>query len=461
MTTAIANFHQFVPSRLFLCFFLGLHGVQNKQAMETVLGMAFAMGRTLVLPPEKEMYLLRNTAGKHGKQQNTFSFNHFFHMEAIHDEHRGLDVITMQQFLERTAMQGKLKHHKTGMVVFPPQNITEWDGRRDIAVLFQWLRDVGLMAQWNPEECLAAFPATNDPTDIQTLRNYKSTLQSTPYEFEKYVGKPPPIDAPALDRLLENRAGRSDLCIYDGEMQSAMHVHFPTDHKLEARLLVHFYAFLFFQSYKHDLYFKRFVRDHVRYVDEIQCAAARVVAAVREHARDPVKNPNGLFDAFHVRRGDFQYLATRVGADVLLEMAQRKIADGTTLYIATDERDKSFFKPLKDHYDVVFLDDFHDQALVGINTNFYGMIDQLVGTRSRVFFGCWFSTFTGYMMRLRGYHADEEEQPGYEQGIHNSWFYALPDRFDHMQMYYPVKKSFFAREFPTSWRLIDSTLETD
>jgi hypothetical protein len=47
------------------------------------------------------------------------------------------------------------------------------------------------------------------------------------------------------------------------------------------------------------------VRDHLRYVDEIVCAAARVVEAVREHAR---KNKNhkpsmeeGVYDAMHVR----------------------------------------------------------------------------------------------------------------------------------------------------------------
>jgi hypothetical protein len=69
--------------------------------------------------------------------------------------------------------------------------------------------------------------------------------------------------------------------------------------------------------------------------------------------------------------------------------------------------------------------------------------------------------FTGYINRIRGYHADEEEQPGYQEGIlPNTWYYTLPDRFDHMQQYYPVKKSFFAREFPTSWRLIDTTYET-
>ena len=62
-------------------------------------------------------------------------------------------------------------------------------------------------------------------------------------------------------------------------------------------------------------------------------------------------------------------------------------------------------------------------------------------------------------MRLRGYHADSHQDPGYEKGIHNSWYYALEDRYDHMQTYYPVKQSYYAREFPTAWRLIDSGIE--
>ena len=51
------------------------------------------------------------------------------------------------------------------------------------------------------------------------------------------------------------------------------------------RLLTHFYAFLFFEDYDHDLWAKRFVRDHLRYVDEIQCAAARIASALKEKAR--------------------------------------------------------------------------------------------------------------------------------------------------------------------------------
>jgi anti-sigma regulatory factor (Ser/Thr protein kinase) len=37
----------------------------------------------------------------------------------------------------------------------------------------------------------------------------------------------------------------------------------------------------------------------------------------------------------------------------------------------------------------------------------------------------------------------------------------LEDRYDHMQVYYPVKLSFHAREFPTAWRLIDQGFDVD
>lgn len=127
---------------------------------------------------------------------------------------------------------------------------------------------------------------------------------------------------------------------------------------------------------------------------------------------------------------------------------------GSTVYLGTDEREKGFFQPLADKYDVVYLDDFK-HLLIGVNTNYYGMLDQLITSRSRIFVGCWFSTFTGYINRLRGYHADQAEGQGFEDGIINSYYYALEDRFDHMRKFYPVKREFFSREFPASWRGID------
>jgi hypothetical protein len=120
------------------------------------------------------------------------------------------------------------------------------------------------------------------------------------------------------------------------------------------RLLVHFYAFLFFENYHQDLWSKRFVRDHLRYIDEIQqCAAARIVHAVRQKAIEN-GDPDGNFDTFHIRRGDFQYKDTRISTDQIYENTNDVLVKKPTIFIATDEKDMSFFEPLRKHYDLLF-----------------------------------------------------------------------------------------------------------
>jgi len=65
-----------------------------------------------------------------------------------------------------------------------------------------------------------------------------------------------------------------------------------------------------------------------------------------------------------------------VSAEEIYEQTKKQIPEKATVFIATDERDKSFFDELKKHYDILFLDDFHN-ALEGVNTNYFGMIDQV------------------------------------------------------------------------------------
>ena len=78
------------------------------------------------------------------------------------------------------------------------------------------------------------------------------------------------------------------------------------------------------------------MRDHLRYVDDIICAAARVIEAVRLHAS---KNANhtpsyseGVYDAVHVWRGDFQYTPTRLPAEELYKLSSPELSKGATLY---------------------------------------------------------------------------------------------------------------------------------
>jgi hypothetical protein len=381
-------------------------------------------------------------------------------MDSIADEHMGLEVITMKQFLEREGLGGNLRDMDTHTVVFPPGNKTDYDGAHHGVIagqLEKYLQQVGVTPTWNPEKCLAAFPATTDPQDVQALNETFHSFPNKP-SYVDYIGKPTPIDGPPRERMMEMWADRDDLCIYDEQMQSTQLLHFGEGAKgAGSRLLVHYYAFLFFQDWKQDLWMKRFVRDHVRYIDEIQCAAARIIAALRERARAK-GSETGDYNAYHIRRGDFQYSVVRYEAPKILQNSMKEMTPGGVVYIATDEKDKKFFDPFRENFDVVFLEDFH-HLLEGVNSNYFGMIDTLIASRSKVFFGCWFSTFTGYIHRLRGYHASKRKAPGFEQGlIENSFYYALDDRIHHMQEYYPVKKSFYAREFPTAWRLLDTNI---
>ena len=350
-----------------------------RMSMETVLVIAHATGRTLVLPPEKRMYLLGGS----------FSFNDFYHLDTVHNEQKGLNIITMEEFLKK---EGKtMKAISSGKVEkLPDKGRTDWNGK-NLNHLWEYIRKVGLDRLWKPEECLAAFPSSNSQEDIDILNDMMTEIlkeKPTPADFS---GKPIPVDAPAIDRLRENLADRDKLCIYDKEMQDAKLIHFRVDPKQHIRLLIHFYSFLFFEDWKQDLWTKRFVRDHIRYRDDLFCATGKIVKAVRDRARNrnPDTNSEGLFDSFHIRRGDFQYKKTRIEASDIYDITKDTLEEGTTLYIATDERKKDFFKPLAEKYDVVFLDNFL-HLVPEIKPSMYGMLDALVASKGRVFWGTWF-----------------------------------------------------------------------
>ena len=70
--------------------------------------------------------------------------------------------------------------------------------------------------------------------------------------------------------------------------------------------------------------------------------------------------------------GDFQYKPVKVPADEIFRISKSQLQKNSTIYLATDEKDINFFKPLTANYDVVFLHDFMDE-LKGVNTNYYGM----------------------------------------------------------------------------------------
>lgn len=74
--------------------------------------------------------------------------------------------------------------------------------------------------------------------------------------------------------------------------------------------------------------------------------------------------------------------------------------------------------------------------LKGVNPNKHGMVESIVCSRAKAFAGTYYSTFTGYIHRLRGYH-----------GLGESTYYHAKKFVLDLQM----KKS-VGHGWPREWR---------
>jgi hypothetical protein len=207
--------------------------------------------------------------------------------------------------------------------------------------------------------------------------------------------------------------------------------------------LNHFYAFTYFTDIAVDNYYKRFVRDFLHYKDEIYCAAGKIVHELQKQ---------GEFSSLHIRRGDLQFKEVKISAAEWYSNTRELWKPNETLFIATDERNKTWFDDLAKHHRLLFLDDYSDFAKLGeLDSSFIGMIDTIVASQGRVFAGTWFSTFSGYINRMRGYY-------GYS--MKDSWYSYLPRKTIMHPFEFP-HGNFHAREFHSGWVGIDGDTTAD
>ena len=89
------------------------------------------------------------------------------------------------------------------------------------------------------------------------------------------------------------------------------------------------------------------------------------------------------------------------------------------------------------------------------------MLDQLIASKGRTFYGTYYSTFTGYINRMRGYSSTKFHLEGGNNGTINSYYFIPEGRRNEMRNYKAVKGPFYAREFPTSWYDIDKDVKTE
>lgn len=453
----------------------------QRMAFETTVALAWLTGRILVLPPSTGLL------HQMGHKATSIGLSDFFDLAALQEA--GLPMISFEEFLQSVALQGQLIDQNTGWPAFPPGNQTNWDSSLNVRQVYKnkkarrvwdWLRGVTHVLDWDGRQCVAAIPDQKGSAGVQVLQQALEEvrsedaarlaaadpgrpLSSWQLRYKTYQGKPTPVNATAKERLGELLGDRTRLCIYDESLQQAQVLHITGEEKSGTRLLIHYYAFLFPAHWQAHLRMLRLVRDHVRYRPGFHCAAARIVEALHWNAREVT---DGSFYSMHVRRGDFRKVYPKVFLDAneIYDLNTRLFfGEGRTIYIATDERDASFFEPLRKHYHLLFLDDFLP-LLEGIHPAFYGMIDQLVAASAVRFFGTMYSTFSGYIHRLRGFYAQQrEEDPATWGGTLDSYYLSrmnpCPYRKIMARKYMAVKAGYWETEFAVAWRDIDHDLE--
>jgi len=427
-----------VAERKYLVFEPDRGGWNNiRMAAETAMIFAHATGRILVMPPIANWYLLdRNKKG----EENKSTFSKFFDLGKIRES---IDIITMQEFLDEAAVPSLLNKPY-------PKEIPTSDFAHNNDRLWKYLESACYVREWEPGKIHIGFNITRDESTGKALLG--------------------PI-APSERRRKHAAHGR-ELIPYDESFHEHKAVYFPGDYRNSHRILTHFYTYLFWADPHVEHIYKRLVRDRLHYHDDIFCAAGRVIRMLHEEAAalsrgvhklpDPVKDANTItaggnsnkgatYHAFHIRRGDFQYKHTRMGADQIWNNTKHLLdpTRSTLVYIATDEKDKSFFEPFKKQYTVRFLRDYVAKALLGdghLNQNHIGMVEQVICANAHTFIGTPLSTFTGYITRMRGYYRDNR---------YSKTFYTMPEEMYSLQERTEIKGPFWAREFAVAHKDID------
>lgn len=189
--------------------------------METVAALAFATGRTLVIPPAEAMYLI-------SKKGKTHSFGNFFPLEDLERPRTPttkdpiLEVISMHAFLERELVSGAhlnplllRRGEKGGKTVVPQDHLDSNKNARKAA--WEYLRNpaIALQPLWKPNEMALVIPSR------------PGALLSKDRNMSKEVDK-------ALHKF---QSTRKKLVEFDIRHQNSRIIHLASDYKSHRRLL--------------------------------------------------------------------------------------------------------------------------------------------------------------------------------------------------------------------------------
>ena len=422
----------FPPTEKYLSFEPWQGGFNNiRMSLEMAAALAFALKRTLVLPPAYRMYLRG-----HSSLQDYFDLT---------DLGKGLPVVTYEQFAERVdlkkyasmeekvhtkGLNHQMHEYYKGVANIPKAAIHNkefWGGGR-----------IGSQVVY----CMPRCP--NHASLRGRDQGYTSQVKTWYRNFHR-DGRLHGIDTDVP------------------EIEDASVIHLPQN------LLGHFYTFVWFADPQLGRAAKRLVRDHIHFKEGIFERAERIIDEL---------GGDFEFSCLHIRRNDFQFKEEWTTAEDIVKNVKGLFKEGEHIYISTDElsskedkkkrwsdpeamlkvKSHSWFKPMFDAWgadNVHFLSEYHDRLLKkDTDKTWLGCVESAVCTRARVFAGTRKSTFSGYINRMRGYMHDVGQDnifdaqtkfpDGYYEGFKGPSWYTLQHAFGGGHPYW-------GREYTEAW----------
>lgn len=341
----------------YITFDVDQGGLNNiRLVFEYVAVIAAITGRSIVIPPPQPWYLLNNGPSHKRLEESVTEFERLFELPALEQV---VSVLSTRQFINEAA------GHLEIPARFQDDNSfssgTEFVGD-DYLNWKQWLLANGrVLADWNPHETLLCYP------DIKSVD--ADHLPIGYVDNRRLVEFPPLVSASPL-------------------------IHFPSNS--QSRYLGPVATMLASNNRTLPDCTRRFVKHHVRYRETIYELASELVSGL------------GLFNfiSLHIRRGDFQYSQSRALAEETLRNIEKLAPLDYPMYIATDENDPDFRNYFRSHRRTFFWEDLLAKfPNLEIPAAYVGPIEQILCACAFRFIGTDLSTFSTYIVRLRGYIA--------------------------------------------------------
>ena len=289
------------PQQRYLSFEPDRGGWNNiRMEFEIMFVLAAATGRILIMPPDNPIYLLNKDRDEHGQNMralqsffhtftdvvSTMSMQDFFALEVLNKQTYPLPTVKKNRSIVTNAVQNcewykysnrscfVLNDYLTMISNYSPN----WHGEHDCLIMddTNWFRDMNSDGGSDRER-----DEDGEPTTL-TRQQQKQKQQ----RIQRFCGTRSPV-------------------YYNAQIHTAPLMHIRS-HTKDARLLVHYYAFIYFTNPIIDNYYKRLVRDRVRYSNDIFCAAGKIVKSlITESGIDK----SGYY-SMHIRRGKCAFNVT-------------------------------------------------------------------------------------------------------------------------------------------------------